>query len=1624
MGDAGGKWLVPAMLLLLLTPISSAISSGGYGSPCTLCKMTEIYMFENQSTVHAALIAMNINIPEGRTEEENEMLRNVYEQALHEDYTITLVGSRQTANVSLLVNQPVYFTYDSYSYDAMKGAVVSTRTQIYGCYPAMTDENGTASCTIDYSVYKGRCTNIYASYRGTNDHNPASRFIVMCDRDATGFSAMASSISMLSAGQPLCLLASIILGLLLASMFFSGRSPLMLLDITTPLLPKPKSISFSGLSFGTGYVRMMKEIKMAQKLTASHLGIQAQLLSKQMLRNGFSADAIRRIMKFVKENPAMAYLALRALKDGKPISEVMRIANLFGPAAEKDRKRMEADLAEAGKALNDLEKKGKDAGLDAVWLHIASKQQASLLAKITGGLTPRQAKIRDILIDNPLMKLMMPERIRDQLKVGVGSAFFGVKTTRDMAKAAAKTMGRAAAEAVGSAIGRPTTLFAPTAKEIEAGRARLMEIRKRISQLYEMQMQEAKANAAMYLVKKMLESRGVSMRLSHDELLRLGEDIEIIQRMNLKNNPKAEALDRKIREILSGPGSMDEKIMRFMALADAEKCSYDRRGVSSFLKKLNLINNNTLLSDHSKLQLLHEYLRDHNKNNPLGSEGFYIWSNRDSLRIVSGNTTKLDDTWTFLYLREYMDQSKAATAADVAKLQWVRLVNEMWGLVPSNTKGLPAANRQMMKRAEDYLASLLTEAGSRLKNKMANVFSLLYNPELPGMRIFAAGEGAREYGANPDHWKVNMRGYWRVYSPGSNLAKTCVMEQAHGAIFRSHISHPVISEIRRENPGMKQEKVLELARERVAAQMFYNRIRSMVGSRYPDAYYTANSEYAFVNSVYGAYRERFAQMYGKQLGKNPSNYSWVTDKDVEALIKRGISKEDMYNFVWIRTREGSYIPFTEGREALALRVSDGESIINGRLTVNMQGRWVEFKPSAIEKKMMEPGNQLSKDLAEYRIAIMDALSAAPRVAEGMFPKKDLSAMVNYKGRQVELRQLIDEFGRMAKQWGESGNRQDIAALVLLNICKDARYFAPLEETRLLSIRPVKDTEFIGFSKLTQKIAQPFSKGIQSVLVSGIMPQINDIQSFVMHSEYFRARAAEFSYRISLDPAATDPRINRELSKNVSDLVDNLSRYRAVWDMTITRDPRGNSSAIGQQANFASLYHHGPALHPVPSAVLGQMTGRGFAKMMESFRLMPLALNWTVGAPMILMTRSALTSWMGYPSKHDKSYHPLQPYNMTSSRSLDGFRALFDPFYAALDFTSGSFRKVGSMLTAPLWGLTQPIRYTLEAVQSVVDRIAPPHSTVSGEKGAFQKVSSILGTPEEWMFHSRPDFFMPYYLREAGIHEKLTGPMTMREYGGKSIQDGVVRTHEDHAWLYKNINVVWNVNTNPGVSYVDFYYNVRADPRLATHLVSASPYKSFFAQDEYLQKQANLGMVHREASPYELAAIREDELRQYSSLFRNRMLGLMNPAFFFINNPLPGLSFLSVMGLKHQWDRWRNIFEKMEARKELRTKDIHAMPTTGMLGQPLAGVSSQLQYTTLQPNEAAKAEHIAEKFIRKTGYIFSSVFLDKQFIACGACGSPMERGGVCPVCSGKSLYLLRFRKWANYRRRTPAPGGTT
>ncbi|MFA6214131.1 MAG: hypothetical protein WC717_02530, partial [Candidatus Micrarchaeia archaeon] len=121
------------------------------------------------------------------------------------------------------------------------------------CNPVITDENGLASCDIAYyrdangeqkalEEYKscGYATiNLDELSMGGVMLSASSQTVTVCPAGVFALSAFGPAItSSVGSNLPFCFPAMLIAGLLVAAMYYSGRDPLSLFDITTPKLPR------------------------------------------------------------------------------------------------------------------------------------------------------------------------------------------------------------------------------------------------------------------------------------------------------------------------------------------------------------------------------------------------------------------------------------------------------------------------------------------------------------------------------------------------------------------------------------------------------------------------------------------------------------------------------------------------------------------------------------------------------------------------------------------------------------------------------------------------------------------------------------------------------------------------------------------------------------------------------------------------------------------------------------------------------------------------------------------------------------------------------------------------------------------------------------------------------------------------------------------------------------------------------------------------------------------------------------------------------------------------------------------------------------------------------------------
>lgn len=128
--------------------------------------------------------------------------------------------------------------------------------------------NTFGTCRIPRSEYQGLCNYFIAVHTpdpgSTYRVAPPSVPVEICDSETTSVpnSIRTTFVNLANPTperKPLYIAAFALLGLLLASMYFSGKNPLSLLDIATPKIPSPKGLAAGGQILGPfGYTEMKR----------------------------------------------------------------------------------------------------------------------------------------------------------------------------------------------------------------------------------------------------------------------------------------------------------------------------------------------------------------------------------------------------------------------------------------------------------------------------------------------------------------------------------------------------------------------------------------------------------------------------------------------------------------------------------------------------------------------------------------------------------------------------------------------------------------------------------------------------------------------------------------------------------------------------------------------------------------------------------------------------------------------------------------------------------------------------------------------------------------------------------------------------------------------------------------------------------------------------------------------------------------------------------------------------------------------------------------------------------------------------------------------------------------------
>ncbi|MCP4648051.1 MAG: hypothetical protein GY852_10040, partial [bacterium] len=779
------------------------------------------------------------------------------------------------------------------------------------------------------------------------------------------------------------------------------------------------------------------------------------------------------------------------------------------------------------------------------------------------------------------------------------------------------------------------------------------------------------------------------------------------------------------------------------------------------------------------------------------------------------------------------------------------------------------------------------------------------------------------------------------------------------------------------------------------------------------------------------------------------------DYNLETEI-RGVPREDLQEYSKFMGKFRGKVPTQPELEAMMQQLSEkaNAGLKKGNLKLAdsyaaMAGKILYENSEAIKKISKDPQEitkvfsemfgdklkgkvRLESLLRDYEgaVTVADRKSAAEKLKEWA---KDNDAAG--EERQVKVALLFNKYGEQRGDWYDLNNYTDVVRI------RPAASTVPRDPSDLEAQPYEKVGGVKGFIKNVwnmgrqtwDPILNKANLGLEQFMLSTFGKQMKSEYEGSLTSEYFRETGAKFAAKLAAGDFgdmhdsryASDPAI-----RQYNSLMDSFTRYHAIWDETITRDPRGNSSAIGSAFIYSGFFHHGPAMAFGP-APYRRWTHAGYQtpwttwsgikknvrERLWGLQYTPAIFNWAVGTPFGVAYRTYITSRWGFMTKHDRKYKEDKAYSETVEKERKEYyqRAELNyeqqrkQYQEQFENTMSQYKSEGKSAeaarelasmdlagqkpTPPSFELERDI---LKPYSETQPRMAEAHASMlnwfyasfdptatNWKRFAAAAFSSPLlpvaqFIPSRWVqskvlgngsaLLNREDS-NPYYVSPQGMRSlmmKATGPMVKRQYGGTEMVTGVVRSHED-TWAYQSgVYAIWG-NTNPGASYVDFSNSIHMDPRAANYLRYESRFRPFMEYDDYVDRQSKLGLVKRDIDPFQLMATRNAELRHYK-FPQNTLFRFLNPATLAWYKGGAALGRVANVA-----GSVRDFF-----------RGTSTQPVNGRLGQMKVGAGR----LALRAGEAID-NYAYKKFdLRHT----------KSVRYCQSCQGPVAEGGTCPACA--------------------------
>jgi len=1374
----------------------------------------------------------------------------------------------------------------------------NTLSQVYTTNGTLIDYY-TATCSVDPKIYEGRKVSVRILYLpGVGEDITATEARVeLSSASATSlnftsyFSDALSGVTGTGANtgsQLPCLGVFVILGLLLASMYFSGKSPISLLDITTPRLPSPKGFTAGGQVITPfGYTEMKRVTRKSMGAAGGVAGSKLPSLLKQTSSSQQSAvnqEASRGGLSGDEEKVKKA-IALSLLSKGEKMSEVRKILKSFD-------KMDESDHAHYRRMLSKLERTGR--GDDALFAKVAADMHlAQNLMQTLDKVTYKGGKIETRLqktvgklygvdryaIIGPMITGSLDSMLRskDQLKnLGKAMAVHGGQLVRETGRLAVETAGgKAAVQDLKASSPWLYDQLTKKPKAITFGK--MVPVDQKMAHLYTTLYDEMHRDQIRYLLKQLYNHEGVKTTKLTDEILSMMAHKEFdLAKLVGYDAAKHAGLDAKIAAILSSHTlSITEKRDKLELLLKTLGGHIDG-GYYKARDRLEAINSDAA-AGHVKLVMLQEMVERENIAQKAAKEG-EARSDDKYYSLVGRNSLHGSDLLEVaLFRRMISDHENGQAAKEVTLRDFMNSLrldveNRYRSLDPTNNlnllpdfmrdKGVAAAKVEANRKA---LASLLTDEGERAmamirpgKNRnnatLEDFMSVLYGSEYmhksQGIKMDESSgvhidqktgktlwwEEDRMIGPQAGWWKTDMKRLWH-----NGLATAYLGEVGAWVEAKSERSYHSMLQTR---PDIQAD----LDRRYAGAKTWTPEQRMMETKK---AWVKENME----KDLHNTFNDRFAMnAYG---GTTNTTMKYQMSMAASFLLKSLRDAGFEENHGDVRFLKSMDVTRAEDLKRLSFMLSDeahgkkfAETLKKGVTLDDIaksKHAWLQtwegtYAPLPGEKsKLSIPVSDNDRILGGH-IGIRDEKGVMRRFDPDSTPVqfKGRDDLANSYGKlrsttnKEEWQPFLKNVVAWTKENGNSYEREKVLATVLWNYGNTTHDYQSYWRDSAVKLVPRHEAMPLEPTMLRQF-------GIEAPALSKTLKPIRDFGQLM--GQYLLRTAYDgmgeyYTRQYDVCPKSNILKMHQwRLSSEI--LTTNWNDM--LKDVGSEYDRQQIGSSYRAMALSQGAYHQVWA-YSIDRSFKASSSHGAHGAWSNAFNYGP-ACPFPLRANLrAYMDQGEYTNFMaiyGWPALAGrKMIRPYQNIVASFQRSMQGYASRWDS-------TNDPLRPAGNYTSPRL----------LEAFRNL-----NPMSFSWGRNWASQKMSGM---------------------------NKYESRAEKAQLSGYDFQMGLRQAYSDIQVTYKGAANIARFSANPGLSYNDTKFNEQLSPAMAEYaMMKMGPMSGYFKEDPYVRKMAMTDMLNRTVSAEALAIRRQQELAGFG-ISQNSLYTWFSPVTFPWHMGIPG-----------------------------------------------------------------------------------------------------------------------------------------